>query len=225
MHIKFLDFWHYKKISKIYNIIPFGHHCLPRIITTLNKFKPTKEFGEKSYPFDLCFSDFSSNVKFLENEFANFYDEMEFDDNKKCWMNKKYNLILNHDNQSFEVLKERYDKRIANLYSALNDNERHIYFLIATYKIINNNDMEFFLDLINKYRSLESYSVIIINQSDVRFDFNLKKKIDVIDFTDDVLFPEMVKRGDWVRELKKMKTRSAKKFNRRIKSELSKIIK
>ena len=85
--------------------------------------------------------------------------------------------------------------------------------------------MEFFLDLINKYRSLESYSVIIINQSDVRFDFNLKKKIDVIDFTDDVLFPEMVKRGDWVRELKRLESSCARKFNQRIKSELSKIIK
>jgi len=125
---------------------------------------------------------------------------------------------------SFEEFKSRYLKRIDNLYNALADTTKHIYFLISTTKPIQNENIEFFINTINKYRDCKTYSIIIINRS------NQKKKyiynnVYSIDLLDDKSFKKINKNGDWVNELKSMEDINARIFNHKINSKLSKIIK
>ena len=114
--INYIDFKHYDKYCSDYKIIPMGDNCIPRVISTINRLKPTKKYGEKSYPFDLCFSDFYFNTLFIDSNFNNFFENIEFDPTKKYYVNKKNNYYFNHDFMSFEEFKSRYLKRIDNLF-------------------------------------------------------------------------------------------------------------
>lgn len=221
---EYIDFKYYDKNCSGYKIIPFGNYCLPRLISAINRFKPTKKYGEESFPFDLCFSDFSSNVKLLSTDFKEFYDKTEFDESKNYYINNDYKLTFNHDRISAPMFKERYQRRIDNLYKALNNQNCHIYFLNATFDPISNETIDSFINLINKYRKSDTYDLIIINQSKEKLEYN-HKNIYVIDLSEDNLFEKINKKADWAGELKGLKSLNARKLNNKIKSELSKIIK
>ena len=65
-----------KKKKKAYKIIPLGTYCLPRVIATLNKLKPTKEQGELSCPFDLAFfNDINKNNELIKTKFEKFFEK------------------------------------------------------------------------------------------------------------------------------------------------------
>lgn len=219
----YIDAKHFKKISLKYKIIPFGCYCLPRVITTINRLKPTRKHGEESFPFDLCFSDFNSNLHFLSSEFQDFFDNLTFDNKRKYWINEKYNLVFNHDHLSLDEFKERYNKRIKNFYSALNNKSKYIYFVIATFQPITNLQVKSFIDEINKYRNSMTYSIIIINQSTTSIKYN-DENVYSIDLTQDKCFDKINGKGLWAMNLKKMKSFNARFFNYKVNSKLSKII-
>ena len=59
-----------KQIHYQYKIISLDTYCLPRVITTINNLKPTKEKGEKTCPFDLAFfNDVDAIIKLLDTDF------------------------------------------------------------------------------------------------------------------------------------------------------------
>lgn len=127
--IKYSSFG-YRRIFKIFGIkisyynrkrglnkfIPLGINCFPRVILTINNFKNRKTDGELTYPFDLCVIDFNSIAKILENDFADLYNDLVYDENHKQvkWVNKKYNIYYPHDNElkTKDEFMKRYNKRI-----------------------------------------------------------------------------------------------------------------
>lgn len=207
-----------------YKIIPFGDYCLPRLITSLNRLKPTKKYGEESFPFDLCFSKFTSNLKLLTTNFKDFYNNIEYNQEKKYFENIEFNLFFNHDDISILEFKERYQKRIDNLYKAISNEKLHIYFIVATFEEISSLTIEQFINEMNHYRDINAYDLIIINQSSKKLLFSFKN-VHIIDLTKDLSFGKINKNGLWVEELKKMKNINAIIFNYKVMSKLSKLIK
>ena len=219
-----IDSKYFKSHCKNYKIIPFGNYCLPRVITTINRLKPTKKCGEESFPFDLCFSKFKSNISLLATNFEEFFDDIYFDDKEKWWKNDKTNMCFSHDFLAKKDFIERYQKRIENFYKVLNNTQIHIYFVIATVEIVTQQEINLFVDLINKHRENKTYDVIIINQTDVIQKFNFEN-VHCINLTNDKSFEIINKNRDWVSELKKMKSIQARIFNHKVIYQLSKIIK
>lgn len=216
-----------KKWSK-YKIIPFGEYCLPRVITTINGLKPSKQEGEMSYPFDLCFSEFNSNLELLINHFDKFYDGLEYNTNKKvayCWWNKQNNMLFNHDFMPLlDDFKQRYDNRIQNLYNTLNTQNKHLFFIVATWVQIPSDKVNLFITEILKYRNGNSFSVIIINQSAQKVEYK-NKNVYCINLSKDKTFRKINTENRWVEELKDMTSFNALYFNYKTCKKISRIIK
>ena len=217
---KFFILKHSKKFN--YKIIPFGNYCLPRVITTINGLKSTRNEGEKSFPFDLCYSNFNDNCKLLSNNFDGFYDDLKFDKGK--YVNSKFNMIFNHDNIPLDEFKARYNKRIDNLYFYVKCRTNHLFFIVATFELITPIQIDFFIKEISKYRAPKTYTVIIINQSKEKAIYG-NENVRCIDLHKDTLFNKINKKDDWVGELKRMNKFQAKVFNYKVSSKLQKIIK
>ena len=218
----------FKNIRKNYKIIPFGNYCLPRVICTISGLKQSKQEGEESFPFDLCFSVFEENLKLLSSKFEFFYNNIEYNTNEKvsnCWENKSLQMLFNHDFMpSLNEFKERYDNRIKNLYAILKDENKHLYFLVATWSYIKKEKIESFINEILKYRPRKSFSLIIINQSTTKTEY-FSEDIYCINLNKDKTFVKINKESDWVGELKKMKDINAIRFNYKVIKKLSKILK
>lgn len=218
------DFKYYDKHCLNYIIIPFGDYCLPRVVSVINRLKPTKKYGEKTFPFDLCFSKFSINVNLLSENFSCFFDDVVYDENRKYYINSKTNMIFNHDGLlSINEFRQRYQKRIDNLYEVLNNSLIHIYFIVATFEDISNMEIEEFVKVINKFRGKNTYTLIIINQNNVIKKSNLSN-VHYVNLIKDKCFKHLNRKGDWCTELKEMKSIDARVFNYKIYSQLSKII-
>ena len=215
-----------KKTHKNYKIIPIGTYCLPRVITTFCGLKLRKKDGEKSCPFDLAFfTNLDRNIELLDNKFNLFFDNLRYDEEKHWWVNDDYNAVLNHDGElSKEELIARYRSRINNLYEYLNNKNIHLYFLLATSDKITDTQIKRLIEVIKKYRSIESFSLIIINQSKTKYT-SYNENIHVIDMTKDKTFNKINKRGLWVDKLKKRKNINAIIFYYKVTIPLKKIIK
>lgn len=177
---------------KGFRIICLGTYCLPRVIATVTHFKATKTSGEKSCPFDLSFCwNFDAILENLDNEFKNFFNQIEYDYiqnkkvkgeicnifnsklNAKFWKNDDAGFIFNHEEGfTFEEFKTRYQTRISNLYEYIKDEEYELYFLIASFNPITNQQIEELNKIVNRYRKPESFYNIILNQSKERFDID-----------------------------------------------------
>lgn len=218
------DRHYYRKISGKYIIIPFGTYCLPRVIVALGRLKPKKFYGEKTCPFDLLFSDLYGNVNLLKAGFEDFFDDIIFDKNKNYYINKKYNIEFFHDgNLTYEEFRVRYSNRIRNLLEYLND-KRHVYFLIATFEVPETFCLKDLAETVKKYRKNDSFDIIVINQSKTKVETEISN-VHMIDLTSDMKFERINREGNWVQELKYMKTLAARRFYNKLLRELKKIIK
>ena len=169
-----------------YRIICLGTYCLPRVITTFCNLKPRKAEGEKTCPFDICFSwNFDGVLDILDNEFKTFFEDVEFGEfeNPKIkddlftifgskvpdtvWKHEKACIYFNHEgyHRDREKFVDTYTKRIQNLYEYLKDCDRKLYIVIASFDPINQEQIKRLNDIINRYRPQDSYCNIIINQS------------------------------------------------------------
>ncbi len=198
---------------------------MPRVITTLNHLKPRKEQGEKTCPFDLCFSNFKMNIELLQNKFSSFYDDIEYNSEQNYWENKKYKMIFNHEkNFTLEELKARYNQRINNLYEYIVNKDLYIYFLIATFEKISVRNAKKFISLIKDIRGDKNFSVVFINQYKKR-KISFCKQIKIINVTNVERFKEINKNGSWSQELVTLESKNALIFYKKITAELLKIIK
>lgn len=95
--------------------ISLGYNCFVRMILTKFYMKASKKQGELSCPFDLCVAPLSSLTKILENDFSDFFDDIDYQEQGKSFVNKKYSIFFPHeDNLTLEDFKVRYKKRIEN---------------------------------------------------------------------------------------------------------------
>lgn len=228
-----------------YRIIPLGSYCLPRVISTISMLKPRKALGEKTLPFDLGFFwDFDGILYTLENNFKTFYDDIEFgqlphtktrdleilfnfNPHVKHWINEKICAVFNHEYMmtSKEEFKSRYDKRIENFYEYLKEETYELYFLIASFSEIKLQQIKKLKSIINKYRTKDSFNIIIINQSSHKYKFN-EKNVYVINEIDDT-FDKMLRANNtnWAEALKRKEAfPDAKKFYDDVTDNLKKII-
>ena len=170
--------------NKDYNIISLGSNCLPRVITTICGLKSRRAEGEKSCPFDLCFSiNFDGILDLLDSEFENFYEyvrlkKVENDGMKTelnsiygtkliypIWHNPKAKIVFIHDNDaSVKSFVDRYDRRISNFYEYIKDKNKRLFFVIHTFKPLEDGQINRLNSIIRRYRSNGFYN-IIINQS------------------------------------------------------------
>ncbi len=103
-------------------IIPLGTNCYPRMLLTKYGIKARRKHGELTFPFDLIFSDMGAILHFLANDFKDFFDNVEYNQEKKCWCNTFWRLVFPHDNYSKddkELFIKRYIRRIDNFYNVL----------------------------------------------------------------------------------------------------------
>ncbi|MBR2068195.1 MAG: hypothetical protein IJ877_00395 [Candidatus Gastranaerophilales bacterium] len=223
--LNYIDKKYYDKNCKNYRIIPLGLYCMPRIITTLNRLKPSKKYGEKTCPFDLAFfRDADYNIKLIDTHFKSLFDDIFFYKEINAWTNNEGTIVFMHEaGLSLEELKAKYKKRIDNFYEYLNDKTRKIFFLIANQTPITNEQIEKLNTVINKYRDKKDYSIIVINQSKEKLQ-KTSENIYILDYTQDSLFEEFNKQGNWVLELKKQKLKSAKEFYKKLTNQLEEII-
>lgn len=168
-----------------FKIICLGTYCLPRVIATYSYFKPRRSSGEKTCPFDLAFCwDFEGIINLLDNEFENFFDEVEYnylinkkikDDlakifgcclTGKVWKHEKAGIVFNHENYiPFEQFKSLYSKRIKNIFEYIKNTDNEVYFLIATFNPISDEQITRLNNVVTRFREKDSFFNIIINQS------------------------------------------------------------
>lgn len=132
--------------------VTLGTNCFPR--TKLVKFgiKSKKKYGELSYPFDLCMCQIEAIDKILSNNFADFFDDILFNQDLNIWENKKYAIKFWHDrNISKDFFIERYKKRINN-FSNITKNYENLIFISVIFNQKYNSDL-----YISIYNSLNKY--------------------------------------------------------------------
>ena len=75
-------------------------------------------------PFDLSVHPLPVVVKYLKNHFEGYFDAVEFDEKNGYWVNPSDGIKFIHDKQNDrDFFVDRYRKRIANLWEALDDDK------------------------------------------------------------------------------------------------------
>ena len=107
-----------------FHVISLGTNCFPRMTLNLWGLKPRKAEGEPSMPFDLSVHPLPVVVKYLKNHFEGYFDAVEFDEKNGYWVNPSDGIKFIHDKQNDrDFFVDRYRKRIANLWAALDDDK------------------------------------------------------------------------------------------------------
>ena len=146
------------KENRLNKFISLGTRCFPRMFLTIHTcFKARKKYGELSCPFDLCITPLKSLEKILENDFADYFDDLIYDheSNWAFWRNKKYNIFYNHDNdiKTKDEFKKRYGIRIQNFKNIIKNNKK-TYFMLSDFEKIDLGKLN------NIYNSLVKYKLI-----------------------------------------------------------------
>lgn len=229
--------------SNNYRIVCLGTYCLPRVITTMLNLKPRKAAGEKTCPFDMCFSwDFNGILNLLDEEFANFFNDIKYDyfENQeikaelleifgnptaiKTWIHTKANIFFNHEAifPEKEKFTEIYERRIKNLYEYLKETDKKLYIVIASFNVISQKQIERLNSIIERYRPKDSFEIILIDQSATKTEISLPNT-HIIDGTK----PEHRKlfKSNWVKLLEDHhKWREATEFYHILEESLNKFI-
>ena len=123
--------YRYKMLNKF---ISLGTNCFPRVKLKQYGIKPSKAQGELSCPFDLCVTPIEAVKKILENDFSDYFDDLQFDEEKKCWKNTKYNILYIHDDLTKKDFIERYKQRIEN-FRQITSSKKNILFVQALFNV------------------------------------------------------------------------------------------
>lgn len=111
--------------------ISLGENCFNRTVLTRHHLKCRREQGELSYPFDLCVCSVNAALQVIQNDFADYFDDLYWNKRDHIWCNKKYGIRYNHDEDCAETDKDklvsRYSKRIDNFRKMLSDKQPHAF--------------------------------------------------------------------------------------------------
>ena len=101
-----------------------------------------------------------------------------------------------------------------------------MFFIIATFELINDSQINNLISVINKFMSLDKFDVILINQNKIKTNITNKKNLYVIEQAHNInAFNKININGDWVGELKRRESFAALKIYIEVTSNLIKIIK
>ena len=130
--------------------ISLGTFCMPRLKLAQYRIKPYRKQGELSCPFDLCFIQLDSVAKILENDFADYFDDLYFDGEQEIWINKKYSIKYIHDNLNKKDFVDRYKNRIINFRNII-QNTKNLVFVQTLIDEVRNEDLYNNIKQINNY--------------------------------------------------------------------------
>jgi len=106
-----------------YKIVSLGCDCFARTIPTLWGLKPRKKQGEKGCPFDLSDNPLPCVAKYLQNDFAGYFDSLDYHQQLQSWWIAKDEIVYCHeddcDQNSRETIVRRFSDRIDNLRNVL----------------------------------------------------------------------------------------------------------
>lgn len=112
-----------------YHLISLGYNCFARMTFNYWGLKPRKADGEKTMPFDISVHPLESICQLLENNFAHYFDKIEFSDRDNCWINPDLKITFAHDHENNrELFVERYRNRIKALDEVVEDNTPCLFF-------------------------------------------------------------------------------------------------
>lgn len=152
--------------KKEYVIIPLGFNCMPRTVLTRHGLKPHKWQGELTYPFDLAFFFIPEITKYLQNDFADFFEnwELKQDKNQSFWIKPPFQIKFFHDKIiSKEKLIKRYKKRIENFYKQMKDSTPILFVQILTEE----QSIDIVYNELKRLRENRPFKYIVIDTLDV----------------------------------------------------------
>ena len=123
------------------NIISLGVDCLPRAMSTKFNFKPTKNQGELTCPFDLSWHDYETTCRLIDNNFTDYLNPLRLYVNTNGHIaHRDYSIVFNHESDDAEKLLEfikndydafrtRYTNRINNFHELLQSSDNVVFLL------------------------------------------------------------------------------------------------
>lgn len=116
----------YKKNRAIgfekYHLISLGQNCFVRMTMSEWGLKARKADGEKTMPFDISVHPLKSMIRMLKTHFSGYFDNLEYDTEKQCWINPSLGIEFLHDHETDKnIFINRYHNRIAALDDVLQD--------------------------------------------------------------------------------------------------------
>ena len=128
--------------------------------------KHTKAEGELSMPFDLAMHQIKSTIKILNNDFADFFETLRFDEQTQNWYNDKYWNVYNHDQTCLTVddFKARYSVRINNFRNAI-QNVDNVFFVYhdRIQEWAKKRDIKKLAKTLRRLRGTKKFRLIIIS--------------------------------------------------------------
>ncbi len=112
-----------------YHLISLGYNCFARMTFSFWGVKPRKADGEKTMPFDISVHPLTTVTTLLQSDFQQYFDKIEFDEIKQCWVNRALNIEFVHDKENDrDLFVSRYQNRIESLKSAISDDIPCLFF-------------------------------------------------------------------------------------------------
>ncbi len=159
-------------IEKKFEIVSLGVNCLPRTVLTRHGIKPRKADGELSCPFDLVSHRLDRIIYYLNNNFADYFDDFSFKLRKRNFLDfrgkgiwvKEDETQFFHDKDCKINDKEKLISRIKNRINNFNtiiQNDRPILFVL---NIVNNDgDIEELYNTLKRLRQGKKFKLAIFD--------------------------------------------------------------
>lgn len=160
--------------------ISLGECCFTRTVLTRYGMKAHKEQGELSCPFDLCICGFNSTVRVVKSKFSDYFNNLEWNQTNKLWINSKYGIYYNHDQDCSQYDKDkfidRYKKRIENFEVMLSSGKR-LFILSSVDEKISTNDVLDFGKYLNQKNKNNILLFVNISKNEQASILDFKQKM------------------------------------------------
>ena len=102
----------------------------------------------------------------MQNDFADYLKNIEFEEATKIWHNHKYYIKYNHDETltSVEEFCARYNKRIENFYNIIN-NEKNVFFIYHTLPSDKPEEIVKLYKEVQRLRAEKNFQLIVITHT------------------------------------------------------------
>ena len=155
-----------KSSTNEYDLVSLGENCLVRRYLSRMGLKRTKQQGELSCPFDLAVTPIKSLIQILNNNFADYFKNLEYSEQYSAWVNKKYHILYNHDIDCTKYDKnkliKRFKLRIMNFRQII-ETSPYIYFICKADN--STKRIKSLLKILKKLRKGLPFKLIILNFS------------------------------------------------------------
>lgn len=144
--------------------ISLGTNCFVRMVLTKFHLKAFRKDGELSCPFDLCTTPIVSLAEILENDFSDFFDEVEVKPNGENFINKKYSIDFPHEeNLTLNDFITRYKKRIKNFRSISQEKSLKKYVLTCEQSSFTVEQLNRIYNSLSKIRNGKPFKFYVLN--------------------------------------------------------------